>query len=136
MALAPTFTGHAVEVRLYAEDPAKQFAPQPGSVSRLSWPADLPGVRIDAGITQGSEVTPHYDPLLAKIIAHGSARAEAIARLLDALAATQLELVGPKGPRRTNKELLIAILRDSRFTSGQYDTGLAEAVVREASFGL
>jgi acetyl-CoA carboxylase biotin carboxylase subunit/3-methylcrotonyl-CoA carboxylase alpha subunit len=128
--LSATFTGHAVEVRLYAEDPARQFVPQPGIVSRLSWPEDLPGVRIDAGIQEGSEVTPYYDPLLAKLIAHGSTRQEALSRLLVALDATQLELVGPKGPRRTNKDFLIAILRDSRFTSGQYDTGLAETLAR------
>jgi acetyl-CoA carboxylase biotin carboxylase subunit/3-methylcrotonyl-CoA carboxylase alpha subunit len=128
--LSPTFTGHAVEVRLYAEDPARQFVPQPGIVSRLSWPEGLPGVRIDAGILEGSEVTPYYDPLLAKLIAHGSTRQEALSRMLGALNATQLELVGPKGPRRTNKDFLITILRDSRFTSGQYDTGLAETLAR------
>ena len=129
-ALSPVYAGHAIEVRLYAEDPAKQFAPQPGTVSRLVWPANVPGLRIDAGILEGSEVTPYYDPLLAKLITHGSTREQARERMLQALRETQLELVGPKGPRRTNAEFLIAILQDSRFTSGQYDTRLAEALAR------
>jgi acetyl-CoA carboxylase biotin carboxylase subunit/3-methylcrotonyl-CoA carboxylase alpha subunit len=121
-------SGHAIEARLYAEDPAKGFAPQPGRVVRLVWP-DRPGVRVDAGIETGSEVTVHYDPMLAKIIAAGSSRQDAIAALDAALAELEIELVGPKGPRQTNRELLRCILGSSAFQSGDYDTGLLATLV-------
>ncbi|HEX3595175.1 MAG TPA: biotin carboxylase N-terminal domain-containing protein [Polyangiaceae bacterium] len=125
-------SGHAIEARVYAEDPAKGFIPQPGRVERLAWPAGLPGVRIDAGIEEGGEVTPYYDPMIAKVIAHGRDRAEAIERLQNALHATELRLVGPKGPRATNLAFLMQVLADSRFVAGTYDTSLAEAIARGA----
>jgi 3-methylcrotonyl-CoA carboxylase alpha subunit len=125
-----TASGHAIEARVYAEDPAKGFVPQPGKVERLAWPSGLPGVRIDAGIEEGGEVTPYYDPMIAKVVAHGADRAEAIARLHAALAATELRLAGPKGPRATNLAFLLRILEDARFASGTYDTSLAEAVAK------
>jgi acetyl/propionyl-CoA carboxylase alpha subunit len=78
--------GHAVEARLYAEDP-RTFLPQAGTVERLRLPA---GVRVDAGVEEGDEVGIAYDPLIAKLIAHGPTRAEALARLADALAATEV----------------------------------------------
>jgi acetyl-CoA carboxylase biotin carboxylase subunit/3-methylcrotonyl-CoA carboxylase alpha subunit len=123
-------SGHAIEARVYAEDPAKGFVPQPGKVERLAWPTGLPGIRIDAGIEEGGEVTPYYDPMIAKVIAHGADRSEAISRLCDALGATELRLAGPKGPRATNLGFLLQVLRDSRFVSGTYDTALAEAIAR------
>jgi len=126
--LAPRFEGHAIEARLYAEDPSKQFLPQPGRLQRLSFPAGLPGVRIDAGVEQGSEVTQFYDPMIAKVCAHGSDRAAAIDRLDAALAATELELVGPKGPRATNLGFLRRVLASPVFRSGEYDTGLVAAL--------
>jgi acetyl-CoA carboxylase biotin carboxylase subunit/3-methylcrotonyl-CoA carboxylase alpha subunit len=128
----PSFMGHAIEARLYAEDPAKQFAPQPGRIARLIWPAADPssGIRIDAGIAAGSEVTPFYDPLLAKIISHADTREEAISRLLAALATVEIELVGPKGPKATNLEFLQRVLRSAPFEAGQYDTSLAESLAR------
>jgi len=128
--LAPT--GHAIEARIYAEDPAKGFVPQPGRIERLVWPSLGNGVRIDSGIEEGGEVTPFYDPMIAKVIAHGSDRAQAVARLHAALAATDLGLVGPKGPRATNLSFLQTVLEDERFTRGAYDTSLAESVVRGA----
>jgi acetyl/propionyl-CoA carboxylase alpha subunit len=79
-------TGHAVEVRLYAEDP-QTFLPQAGTVERLRLPD---GVRVDAGVAEGDEVGTSYDPMIAKLIAHGPTRAEALARLADALAATEV----------------------------------------------
>jgi acetyl-CoA carboxylase biotin carboxylase subunit/3-methylcrotonyl-CoA carboxylase alpha subunit len=121
--------GHAVEARLYAEDPNKGFIPQPGRIAELEFADESAELRIDAGIERGGEVTPYYDPLLAKIIAWGDDRADAVARLDAALAATRIELVGPKGPRATNREFLRRVLADERFRSGQYDTGLAEALV-------
>ncbi len=129
-ARSPTFTGHAVEARVYAEDPSKMFVPQPGHIEQLVWPADLPGIRVDTGVVQGNDVTQFYDPMIAKVIAHGANRAEAIARLDAALARTSLVLVGPKGPRTTNQEFLRRVLGDEQFLSGAYDTSLAEALAK------
>ncbi len=84
----PRCEGHAIELRLYAEDPEQDFLPATGRVQRLQWP---PGpVRVETGIEAGSIVTPHYDPMLAKLIVHGADRAEAIARSRAALAATRV----------------------------------------------
>jgi len=128
--LAGTRSGHAVEARVYAEDPKKGFIPQPGRIERLAWPAESPGVRIDSGVEEGGEVTSYYDPMIAKVVAHGKDRGEAIARLDAALAATELRLAGPKGPRATNLDFLRQVLADSRFAAGTYDTSLAEALAR------
>ncbi len=123
--------GHAIEMRLYAEDPAKGYLPQPGRLERLRFPEGLPGVRVDAGYSEGGEVTVHYDPLIAKIIAHGATRAEAIARLDAALAATVVELVGPKGRRATNLELGRRVLASAPFRAGDYDTTLLASLPSE-----
>jgi acetyl/propionyl-CoA carboxylase alpha subunit len=122
--LKPSFGGHAIQARLYAEDPSKQFLPQPGRLERLSFPKELPGVRVDTGVEQGNEVTQFYDPMIAKVIAHGEDRSTAIQRLDAALAATELELVGPKGPRATNLGFLRRVLSSAAFRSGDYDTAL------------
>lgn len=127
--LAAASCGHAVEARVYAEDPSRGFLPQPGRIEALSWPSGE-GIRVDAGVSAGLEVTPHYDPMLAKIIAYGSTRAEAIARLDAALAATELRLVGPKGDRVTNLAFLRQVLANAEFAGGDYDTGLAEKLVK------
>jgi 3-methylcrotonyl-CoA carboxylase alpha subunit len=129
-ALAPTFNGHAIEVRLYAEDPQKNFLPQPGRLAQFELPTDLPGIRVDAGVAAGFEVSSHYDPMLAKIAAHGADREQALERLLAALAACRVELVGPKGPRATNLAFLQKVLRSAEFRQGQYDTGLVEKLIR------
>jgi acetyl-CoA carboxylase biotin carboxylase subunit/3-methylcrotonyl-CoA carboxylase alpha subunit len=121
--------GHAVEARVYAEDPARGFLPQPGHIEELSWPSGE-GVRVDAGVTAGLDVTPHYDPMLAKIIAYGATRAEAIARLDQALAQTKLRLIGPKGDRATNLAFLRQVLASPEFAAGAYDTSLAERLVK------
>jgi len=128
--LAPQFDGHAIEVRLYAEDPQKGFLPQPGLLQRFELPSDLPGVRIDSGVIAGQEITPHYDPMLAKVAAHGQNRAQALARLEAALAACRIELMGPKGVRATNLEFLQKVLKSEAFRSGEYDTSLAESLRR------
>jgi acetyl/propionyl-CoA carboxylase alpha subunit len=129
-ALAPQFDGHAIEARLYAEDPSKGFLPQPGRLERFDLPSELPGVRIDSGVIAGQEITPYYDPLLAKVAAHGATREQAIERLLAALGACKVELRGPKGPRATNLAFLQQVLGSPQFRSGQYDTSLAEALSR------
>jgi 3-methylcrotonyl-CoA carboxylase alpha subunit len=123
-------SGHAIEVRLYAEDPNKRFAPQPGRLARLSWPEANAELRIETGVVEGSEVTPYYDPMIAKVIAHGADRSAAIARLDAALAATTLELVGAAGPAGTNLAFLRKILADERFLGGAYDTSFAEALAK------
>ncbi|MEM6678670.1 MAG: biotin carboxylase N-terminal domain-containing protein [Pseudomonadota bacterium] len=110
-------TGHAVEARLYAEDPARDFMPQTGRIETLAF-GEGPGVRIDAGVRAGDTVSPHYDPMIAKIIAHGPDRAAAFARLDRALAGTAVDgLVN-------NLDFLarLAALPDMR--AGRLDTGI------------
>jgi acyl-CoA carboxylase subunit alpha len=111
--------GHAIEARLYAEDPARSFLPSTGTV--LLWEApDLPGVRWDAGVARGSEIGVHYDPMLAKVIAHGPARDDALARLIEAV-----ERLGVAGVT-TNRDLLLAVLRHPAFAAGELDTHFIE----------
>lgn len=118
--------GHAVEVRLYAEDPARGFVPQPGKLVQLQFPDGISGVRIDAGYAEGSEITPFYDPLIAKVSALGATRDQAIGRLVQALERIQIRLLGPRGPRVTNRELLLRVLNNPEFLGGDYDTHLLE----------
>ncbi|WP_433781540.1 biotin carboxylase N-terminal domain-containing protein [Actinomycetospora sp. CA-101289] len=108
--------GHAIEVRLYAEDVAAGYLPATGTLHRFAIPA-LAGVRVDAGVTDGSVVSPHYDPMLAKVIAHGATRAEAARVLARALARAGIHGV------TTNRDLLVGILRDEEFLAGRTDTG-------------
>ncbi len=129
--LAAASCGHAIEARLYAEDPGRGFLPQPGRIEALSWPSGE-GIRVDSGVAQGLEVTSHYDPMLAKIIAYGRDRSEAIARLDAALEHTHLRLVGPKADRVTNLQFLRQVLATSEFVAGDYDTGLAEKLSKRA----
>jgi acetyl-CoA carboxylase biotin carboxylase subunit/3-methylcrotonyl-CoA carboxylase alpha subunit len=129
--LAPTRRGHAIEARVYAEDPAKRFAPQPGTLARLAWPEAGDDLRVETGVAQGLAVTPYYDPLLAKIVAHGPDRAAAIARLDRALAETVVELVAPTGnPAATNVAFLRKVLGAPAFVDGRYDTTFAEALAK------
>ncbi len=111
--------GHAVEARVYAEDPAKGFLPSPGALGRVLWP-EGPGVRCDHGYESGDRVTPFYDPLLAKVIAWGRDRAEAIERLRGALERTAVEGI------RTNLGLLRRIAADAEFARGAIDTKFLE----------
>jgi acetyl-CoA/propionyl-CoA carboxylase biotin carboxyl carrier protein len=107
--------GHAVEARIYAEDPAAGFLPTGGRVLALSLPD---GVRVDAGIAEGSVVGSDYDPMLAKVIAHGTDRAEALARLDAALGEVVVLGLG------TNTGFLRALLADPDVRAGRLDTGL------------
>ena len=107
--------GHAVEVRLYAEDPAAGFLPTGGRVLALSWPD---GVRVDSGIAAGGVVGSDYDPMLAKVIAHGTDRADALRRLDAALRDTAVLGLG------TNTAFLRALLADEEVRAGRLDTGL------------
>jgi acetyl/propionyl-CoA carboxylase alpha subunit len=109
-------TGHAIEARLYAEDVPAGFLPVTGTLHRFVIPAG-PGVRVDAGYTDGSAVSPYYDAMLAKVIAHGRTRDEAAARLARALSRARLHGV------TTNRDLLLGIAREPDFLAGRTDTG-------------
>jgi len=123
--------GHSVEARVYAEDPAKRFAPQPGKLAKLTWPAGEADLRVETGVVEGGEVTPFYDPMLAKLVAWGDTREAAIARLDRALEATTLELVGPAGPAQTNLTFLRRLLATDAFKNATYDTNTAEALAKQ-----
>ncbi|MBL7521022.1 ATP-grasp domain-containing protein, partial [Frankia sp. CNm7] len=114
--LTARITGHAIEARLYAEDVAAGFGPSTGTVHRFEVPA-LPGIRVDSGVADGSVVGVHYDPMLAKVIAHGASREQAVRRLAKALDGTRVHGV------TTNRSLLVAILREPEFRAGDIDTG-------------
>src|SRR4051794_4121001 len=118
-ALTPTMSGHAIEVRLYAEDATRGFLPVTGRLSRFDIPT-LGGVRVDSGVESGSVVSPHYDPMLAKAIAHAPTRSEAAGALGNALARARIH------GTTTNRDLLVAILRDEEFLAGDTDTAYLE----------
>jgi acetyl/propionyl-CoA carboxylase alpha subunit len=109
-------SGHAIEARLCAEQPRAGFRPAAGVLHRFDIPA-LPGVRTDSGVADGSVVGVHYDSMLAKVIAHGPTRDAARRRLARALAGARLHGVA------TNRDLLVAVLREPEFAAGQIDTG-------------
>jgi propionyl-CoA carboxylase alpha chain len=112
--------GHAIEARLYAEDPSVGYLPATGTLHAFR-PAGGAGVRWDVGVEAGDEVTPHYDPMLAKVVARAPTRVEAAARLATALDTTSLLGV------TTNHDLLVAVLRDDAFLAGDTTTAfLAE----------
>jgi 3-methylcrotonyl-CoA carboxylase alpha subunit len=111
--------GHAVEARLYAEDPEKGFLPSTGRLHTLSF-GDGEGVRIDTGVEQGAEVSPFYDPMIAKVIAFGETRDEALDRLGAVLGETVI--AGP----RTNVAFLKALTEAKGFRDGHFDTGFID----------
>ena len=112
-----TQSGHAIEVRLYAEDPEKGFLPGSGRLERLILPTAQEGVRIDGGVIEGDTVTIFYDPMIAKLIVHGEDRATALAGLREALA--ECEVLGPK----SNVEFLEKLIRHPVVVEGRIDTG-------------
>jgi propionyl-CoA carboxylase alpha chain len=111
--------GHAIEVRLYAEDPAAGFQPQSGLLTGFEIP-ELDGIRVDAGFESGSEVSTHYDAMLAKVIAHAPTREQAARRLAGALSRARIHGVV------TNRDLLVRILRDPSFVAGEVSTAFLE----------
>jgi acetyl/propionyl-CoA carboxylase alpha subunit len=115
-ARSAAISGHAIEVRLYAEDVPAGFVPATGPLYRFAIP-ETPGIRVDTGFRGGSVVSPHYDAMLAKVIAHGRTRADAARRLARALAQAEIHGV------TTNRDLLTAILREPDFLAGATDTG-------------
>ncbi len=118
-------TGHALEARIYAENPARGFLPSTGTLKHLHMPNAVEfkidgRVRIDSGVREGDTITPFYDPMIAKLIVHGIDRADALLRM--ALALKQCEVVGPS----TNIGFLHRIVTSEPFMTGDLDTGLIE----------
>ena len=111
--------GHAIECRIYAEDPARDFLPQAGRVIGY-YPPVRPGVRIDSGVEAGSEVTVHYDPMVAKLVAHAESRDAAIARARAALA--EFDVLGLV----TNIPFLLRVLDSDAFRRGELHTGFLD----------
>ncbi|MFZ2529720.1 MAG: biotin carboxylase N-terminal domain-containing protein [Rhodococcus sp. (in: high G+C Gram-positive bacteria)] len=120
----PAVQGHSIEVRLYAEDPARGWQPQSGTVHRLALPATPAefavlretGVRLDSGVTDGTDIGVHYDPMLAKVISYAPTRAVATRLLAATLSATDVHGL------RTNRDLLVNVLRHPAFVAGDTDT--------------
>jgi acetyl/propionyl-CoA carboxylase alpha subunit len=108
-------TGHAIEARIYAEDPTRRFMPCPGAITRLELP-QAPGIRIDTGFRSGSVVTPFYDPMVMKVMAHADSRIEAIDRLADALSRLVI------GGIMTNLGFLRAVLAHPEFRAAKLST--------------
>jgi 3-methylcrotonyl-CoA carboxylase alpha subunit len=111
--------GHAIEVRIYAEDPARDDLPQAGPLLLYREPT-MPGVRVDAGVAEGGEITVHYDPMIAKLIVSAETREAARQRALAALRSYAILGI------RTNVAFLIALLEHPRFISGEIDTHFLE----------
>jgi 3-methylcrotonyl-CoA carboxylase alpha subunit len=109
--------GHAIEARIYAEDPSRDFLPSIGRISHLRLPADGDGVRVDTGVREGDAISPYYDPMIAKLIVRGADRPAAVAGLRAAL--DRCEVIGV----RTNLDLLRAIAATPDYAAGGVDTG-------------
>jgi 3-methylcrotonyl-CoA carboxylase alpha subunit len=117
--------GHAIEARIYAENPSRGFLPSTGTLKHVQMPHAVEftiegDVRVDSGVRQGDSITPFYDPMIAKLIVHGRDRRDALARMARALA--ECEIVG----LHTNVEFLQRIVKSEPFSSGDLDTGLIE----------
>jgi acetyl-CoA/propionyl-CoA carboxylase, biotin carboxylase, biotin carboxyl carrier protein len=111
-------TGHSIQARLYAEDPARNFIPSPGEIRLLDWP-EMKGLRFDVGYEAGDSVSGSYDPLVAKVISRGHHRIAAIARLEQALSSLRVAGIA------TNRPWLLALLRDERFRNNTHDLATA-----------
>jgi 3-methylcrotonyl-CoA carboxylase alpha subunit len=122
--------GHAMEARIYAENPANNFLPSTGRIRRLRAPDRHPAIRLDSGVEQGDEVSHHYDPMLAKLIVHGLDREECLARLREALAQTAIAGV------TTNLPLLRALAAHPVFAAGEVDTGFLDRALDEVLWNV
>jgi acetyl-CoA carboxylase biotin carboxylase subunit/3-methylcrotonyl-CoA carboxylase alpha subunit len=123
--------GHAVEARIYAEDPSKGFIPKPGPIDELVWAggageAQTARLRVESGVRAGNKVTPYYDPMVAKVVAWSETRGGALDELDRALGGTTL------GPCTTNIPFLRKVLADAEFRAGRYDTKFAELLAKRA----
>jgi acetyl/propionyl-CoA carboxylase alpha subunit len=115
----PVVRGHAIEARLYAEDPSDDYRPAPGPVHAFRVPPDA-GARVDSGVEDGTVVSPFYDPMLAKVVAHENDRAAALRSLRWTLRNARIH------GTRTNRHLLVAILEHPEFQAGDIDTGFLD----------
>ena len=122
--------GHAIEARIYAENPANNFMPSTGRIRRLRAPDRHPAIRLDSGVEQGDEVSHHYDPMLAKLIVHGLDRPECLARVREALASTAIAGV------TTNLPLLRAVAAHPAFEAGEVDTGFLDRELEEVLWNV
>ncbi len=125
----PVAAGHAIEVRLNAEDAERGFSPAPGRIERLALPAG-PGIRVDTGVSEGDDIPPEYDSMIAKVIAHGRDRDEAIARLRRALAQTTVLVRGGT----TNRAFLLDLLAREELTDGAIDTGWLDRTTADGGY--
>jgi 3-methylcrotonyl-CoA carboxylase alpha subunit len=116
--------GHAAEARLYAEDPERGFLPSTGKLATLELPVGE-GIRVDAGVDAGSAISPYYDPMIAKVVAHGGDRAQALERLAGALGETIV--IGP----HANAAFLKALVSHPEFRAGEFDTGFIDRHLAE-----
>jgi len=121
-------SGHAIEIRINAEDPANGFTPSPGRIERLRVPGG-PGVRLDTHVETGSVIPPNYDSLIAKLCVWADDRPAAVARALRALAELEIEGIA------TTREFAIEVLRSGHFASGDYDTSFVENHLRRLDGG-
>jgi acetyl-CoA carboxylase biotin carboxylase subunit len=119
---APSLNGHAIEARVYAEDP-KRFFPSPGKLDVFRPPASE-SVRVETGYCEGLEVTPHYDPLLAKVIVKRATRDRAIEDLIEALGVFEVRGV------KSNIPALVTVLGSDQFRSGHVHTGLVGELIK------
>jgi len=117
-----TFTGHAIECRINAEDPAREFAPCPGTVTFYHAPGG-PGVRVDSHVYNGYTISPHYDSMVGKMIIQGNTRDDCIVRCRRALSEFHIDGI------TTTIPLLQAILDRPAFVRGEYDTGFIEQMM-------
>ncbi len=120
---APVERGHAIEARLNAEDPDRDFAPAPGRIARLDLPAG-PGLRVDTGVSEGDSIPADFDSMIAKIIAYGRNRDEALGRLRNAMAETRVVIEGGA----TNKSFVLELLNQPEVIDGSADTGWIDRV--------
>ena len=112
--------GHAIECRIYAENPDKNFLPSPGLLERFAPPTEGDGIRVDTGVTEGDRITPFYDPMIAKLVAHGSDRSAAIDRMLTALGEFRIEGIV------TNIDFLLKVIDHDAFRAGHTHTGFVD----------
>jgi len=122
-------SGHALEVRIYAEDPEREFLPQTGRLGRLAFPEEMDGVRVDTGVAEGDSVSVHYDPMIAKLITHGGDRAEALRRMSRALG--QVRIAG----LANNVPYLKRIIEHPAFIVGGVDTRFIETYREDLAAG-
>jgi acetyl-CoA carboxylase biotin carboxylase subunit len=118
--------GHVIECRVNAEDPSRAFAPSPGKIGNLHLPGG-PGIRVDTHLFAGAVIPPYYDSLVAKVLAHGEDREEALVRMKRALEEFSVEGI------KTTIPLLLEILEDADFVSGNFDTGFLETRAQRAA---